>query len=203
MAAMSTHKSGAGDSDFLRAAQIFDEALNTFRGAMEAVQRGPLNSAKNIERAAQLLSNVAEAEERMRGASQGLSTALSEGHAEQVRLAKLVTERADAIAARTVEFQQLIQRYGELGAVASTLNQDLLEIVRKKKEPGEQTSGAALEVEISALHDKLGSLAQSAQELLDSARAADFEDVTRQADSIRQQLLSARNKLGLFGKNAN
>lgn len=203
MAIMSTQKAGPQGSDFLRAAQAFDEALGSFRGAMEAVQRGPLNSAKNIERAAQLLSNVAETEQRMRVASQGLSTALSEGHAEQVRLAKLVTERADAIAARTVEFQQLITRYGELGAVASTLNQDLIEIVRKKKEPGESSGGAAIEVEISALYDKLGALAQSAQELLDAARAADFEDVTRQADSIRQQLLAARNKLGVFSKNAN
>jgi hypothetical protein len=202
MARMSTKPRG-NESDSLRAAQIFDEALGNFRAAMEAVQRGALNSAKNIERAAQLLTNVAEAEERMRAASQALSSAINDGHTEQLRLARLVTERAETIAARTVEFQRLIERYGELGTAASSLNQDLIDIVRKKKEPDAKSEGAAMEVEISTLRDKLDSLAQSAQELLDAARAADFEDVIRQADSIRQQLLSARNKLGLFGKHAN
>lgn len=194
-------KSRPEESQFLQAARTFDEELERFAGATQAVQRGPLNSAKALERAAQLLTTVADAEEKLRLASQGLSRAIARSHEDQMSQAQAVSERAATIAARTAEFQRLIERYGELGNAAATLNGDLLEIVRKKKES--EASGGGIDIEISALRDKLTTLADSAQQLLDASRAADFEDITRQADSIRQQLLAARNKLSNFSRNAN
>jgi hypothetical protein len=45
------------------------------------------------------------------------------------------------------------------------------------------------------LSDRMTGVAERAQELASAARSADFEDVSRQADSLRQQLLAARNKV--------
>jgi hypothetical protein len=43
-------------------------------------------------------------------------------------------------------------------------------------------------------------VADEAQGLATSANEADFSDIARQADSLRQQLLSARNKMSLLQK---
>lgn len=43
-------------------------------------------------------------------------------------------------------------------------------------------------------------VAQTAQELLQTARDADFEDIARQVESMRQQLLAVHNKLSLLNR---
>ena len=54
------------------------------------------------------------------------------------------------------------------------------------------------EAEIRDLAQRMGEVADHAQGLLTAARDADFEDVARQAESLRQQLLAARNKVQLL-----
>ncbi len=44
----------------------------------------------------------------------------------------------------------------------------------------------------------MNEVAEHAQDLTTAAREADFEDVSRQAESLRQQLLAARNKVQLL-----
>jgi hypothetical protein len=44
----------------------------------------------------------------------------------------------------------------------------------------------------------MSEVAEHAHGLMTAARDADFEDVARQAESLRQQLLAARNKVLLL-----
>ena len=52
--------------------------------------------------------------------------------------------------------------------------------------------------DIAEAEERLGRAADTAEELLRDAERDGFEDAVRQAESIRQQSLAARNKLKLL-----
>jgi hypothetical protein len=59
---------------------------------------------------------------------------------------------------------------------------------------------AALATTFQALQDRMTEVATEAEALSTAADQKEFHDIARQADSLRQQLLSARNKMGLLQK---
>lgn len=190
----------AGQSEFLNAALAFDDELGSFQRAVEATLRGPLYTAKHLDRATQSLNQVAQCEQRLGLASKALSDAIGEAHQQQLAQAQKVMERAQAISVRTAQLGQLMEGYKALGVAAATLSGEAGELLRKKKELGDQALGGALLTQVQTLRDKLSAVAQIAQQLVEAARAEDFEDIARQADSVRQQLLSAHNRLSLLAQ---
>lgn len=175
-------------SDFLQAAEAFDSELEGFYRLVDATLRGPLNSVKHLERAANSLNQVADCEQRLSAASQVLSAAIANGHAQQLEQAQRLQERAQLISLRTSQFHQLMEGYRTLGAAATALNTATLEFGRKKKEAG---ASAELVQEFQSLQGQMLKVAQTAQELVEAARGAEFEDIARQIDAIRQQLVAA------------
>lgn len=191
-------KPRASESEFLKAARVVDDELEQFRRAVEATQRVPLGSAKNLERAAQSLTLVTQVEQRLGAAMTALSGALNQAHAEQQAQAQQATERARTIAVRTAELQKLMEGYQALGAAAGTLNNEATEILLRKKQLTAPQADAELVGAVAGLQEKLASVAQIAQQLYDTCRTADFEDIALKVDSLRQQLLAASKKLSLF-----
>jgi hypothetical protein len=51
---------------------------------------------------------------------------------------------------------------------------------------------------VGEAEERLGRVAEAAEQLLREAEREGFEDAARQAESVRQQSLSARNKLKLL-----
>jgi chromosome segregation ATPase len=190
-------KPRASVSEFLQAAQAVDAELAQFERAVEAIRHIALDSAKGLERAGQSLTQVTQIEQRLSDAMQALSRTLTEAHARQQAQAQQAPERAQAIAVRTAELQKLMEGYQALGAAASALNSEAVELVARKKALGDRPD-AELTGDIATLQEKLSQVAQIAQQLLDACRTAGFEDVARQVDSVRQQLLAAHKKLSLF-----
>lgn len=188
---MSNSKSRPAKSEFLKAAEAFDSELEGFHRLVEATLRGPLSSVKHLERASNSLNQVADCEQRLSAASQVLSTAIANGHAEQLAQAQRLQERAALISLRTTQFHQLMEGYRALGAAANAMNAAILELGRKKKEAAGSAPSAELVQEFQGLQGQMLQVAQTAQELVDAARGADFEDIARQIDAIRQQLLAA------------
>ena len=64
-----------------------------------------------------------------------------------------------------------------------------------------QKAGAEEQLDAAAFRevdDRLGRLAEDSQDLAQAAQAEAFVDLGRQAESLRQQLLSARNKFRIL-----
>jgi hypothetical protein len=196
---MST-KPRAEKSAFLIAAEAFDDELGSFQRAVEATLRGPLYTAKHLDRATLSLNQAAQCEQRLGLASKVLSDAISDAHQQQQAQTQKVMERAQAISMRGAQLGQLMEGYKALGVAAATLSSEAAEILRKKKELGEKEQGGELLTEVQTLKEKLSAVAQIAQQLVETARAEDFEDIARQADSVRQQLLSGHNRLSLLNQ---
>lgn len=171
------------ESPLVAAARALDAELRDFERASRSLANAPLDTQRHIERAGRVLREVADSEDRLGARLGELVAAIAaarearEAHVEAVRL------RARVIEKRTLELQALLQRYGGLGERATRLNAHLMEGAG---------GGAAMLAEVDA---ELGGLVDDAEALFATARDADFPDVARLADSLRQQLRTVRGKL--------
>jgi hypothetical protein len=186
-------------SELMAAALAFDEELESFGRLTEAARRGPLNSQKNLERAARMFDDIGESEKRLSQAAQTLVTALNAARQKQEAHALAIQERADLIEQRTAAAAGLLQRYGAMGGKASDLNQLALGIAAKHA-TGERSDDADLLPALGEMRARMADVADGAKSLTAAAREADFEDIARQADSLRQQIMAADDKVAAIEK---
>jgi len=196
---MSARKDRAEPSPLLAAAEAFDAELERFAHLTEAARHGSLASQKALERAAESLKEIADCEEQMQAQARLLMAALGNAREQQEKQAALAAQRAEDVRERTAVYGELLKRFQALGAEAAELNtmgQGLS--ARKPDAGGTAARDPAFANGLRDLSQRMGQVADHAQELLTAAREADFEDVARQAESLRQQLLAARNKVQLL-----
>lgn len=169
-------------SELISAATSLDTELTRFEETTVGFRKLTLNSQKNLERATKVLSDLAEIEASLGAQVQALVTAIASVRDRQMAQVEGVRAKADEINARTLVFQGLLDQFKGLGAGANGLNEKLQA----------STSG---QMPLLDLYAEMGELAAKAQGLAEIAKGKDFEDLARQADGLRQQILSARAKL--------
>ena len=91
-------------------------------------------------------------------------------------------------------------RYGSMGQSAGELNVQMQQFAQQRQLAKTPEENAALAATFQSLQDRMAEVAQEAQSLAQAADEKEFGDIARQADSLRQQLLSARNKMSLLQK---
>ena len=199
---MSAKKDRDETSPLLAAAQAFDAELARFAHLTETARRGTLSSQKALERAAEMLKDVTDCEEQMQAHARALMAALAAARDQQEGQAALVSQRAEELRQRTVIYGDLLQRFQTLGQDAAELNAMGQRLSLKQREGGGSEAERARDPELAtglrALSERMTGVAERARALELAAREADFEDVARQADSLHQQLLAARNKVVLL-----
>jgi hypothetical protein len=164
--------------------------------AREALQV-PLDSQRNLARAAEKLGELAAIDERLQPLLKGLMTAVSDLVKEQQAQAEALAGRAEELRRRRDAYEALLARYGGLGKSALELN-ELVRAFASGAAVAAQGGRAAEGPSLENVQETMGKLVESAAEVAQAARNDDFEDLAAQADALRQQLLAARNKLGLL-----
>jgi uncharacterized protein YoxC len=187
-------------TELVLAAEGVEEELRRFEALADTVVRTSLDSEKNLERASKALREVAESDERLVAQLQKLVAAVGGVRDRQQEHARGVNARAEELQARTQAFQGLLQRYAGLGRSAAELNAVVQDIAARKAKATTSEDNRALAGSLDQLLERMVGVADEAQGLATSANEADFSDIARQADSLRQQLLSARNKMSLLQK---
>jgi uncharacterized protein YoxC len=187
-------------SELTTAAEALDSQLRRFESLTEQFQKSPLNSEKSLERASKLLRDVAEQDRVLNESVSALVAAVSGARDRQQKNAEAVNEHAQYLEKRAETFKTLLERYGALGQSAAELNQRMQEFASKRAEAQTEEQNAELAGSLDALQERMGQVAEEAQAVVTLADEQDFTDIGRQADSLRQQILSARNKLGLLRK---
>ncbi len=200
---MSTRKERGEPSPLLAAAEAFDAELERFAHLTDAAGHGNLDSQKALERAAETLKEIADCEEEMQAQARALMAALGAARDQQEKQAALAAQRAEEVRQRTTVYGELLQRFQALGAEAAELNAMGQGLSARKREGAPATNAEmardpGLASGLRELSQRMSEVAEHAQGLLTAAREADFEDVARQAESLRQQLLAARNKVLLL-----
>lgn len=190
---------GAG-SELTAAAAALDSELRRFDELAAALKRIPLTTQKNLEKAARATAEVQEAQKRVGAALAGLTQAIAVVRDRHIGTAQAVGDQAERIAARTLVLSGLVQRYAELGEHAKNIGSIVAQASALK---GKAVTGEDLKTLLPSLElaqQKMSDVAEAAGALARDAQAVDAEDIARQADSLKQQILSARNKLALLAK---
>lgn len=187
-------------SELVAAAEALESQLTRFESLADQLHKSPLNSEKSLERASKLLRDVAEQDQVLNASVSALVAAVTAARDRQQTQAEAVNARALELQQRAETFKSLLERYGELGKSAAELNQRMQEFAAKRAQAQTPEQNTELVGTLDALNERMVQVAEEAQSVTKLAEEQDFTDVGRQADSLRQQLLSARNKLGLLRK---
>ncbi len=187
-------------SELVAAAQALDEGLERFEALTEQLQKAPLQSEKHLERASDTLKALADMDDQLRVRVTSLVGVISRVRDRQQAQAEAVHESAQQLQARTEVFKDLLVRYGSLGQSAGELNVQMQQFAQQRQQAKTPEEQAAVATTFQALQDRMAQVADDAKALATLAAEKEFGDIARQADSLRQQLLSARNKMGLLQK---
>jgi len=191
-------RAGEKPSTLLAAAESFDAELGRFGQLADGARKGALDSQRSLERAAEMLREAAGSEEQLAACAQALMAALGEARDRQQAQAEIVRARANEIQARTAVLADLLKRYEALGEAARELNGLGQRVAEVRRGGGDPDADASWRAGLKELFDKMTDVAAGADDLLKAAREVDFQDIAQQAEALRQQLLAARNKVGLL-----
>jgi uncharacterized protein YoxC len=187
-------------SPLVAAAEALETQLTRFENLAEQLRKAPLNSEKSLERASKLLRDVAEMDQQLNGSVGALVTAVTAARDRQHTQAEAVNARAQELQERAETFKTLLERYGALGKSAAELNQSMQDFAVRRSQAQAGQPNDELIASLDALFERMGQVAEEAEAVSKLAEEKDFNDVGRQAESLRQQILSARNKLNLLRK---
>jgi DNA repair exonuclease SbcCD ATPase subunit len=196
---MSQPKQG---SALVQAVREFDEELDRFAHAASAACRRALDSRRQLEKAAQAVTEAAQAETALQGRAQALLQALRAAQEEQQSRAEALRARAQEIQTRFATYEQLAERYQKLRDDGAGLV-EAAQKLREDTRPDQPTPGKAeLLSGLAALEERVAALRGDARAVAADAQAAQFEDLATEAHSVEQTLSALRNKLLLAQKAA-
>jgi hypothetical protein len=169
-------------SALAEAALALDRELRKFEDLAAQAARLKLSTEKNLERATEALTRAAESQDRIRLHVQELVSAVVATRQRQESDAASLMQRAQEIAARRKEFSEVLERMAGLGRMAQEIQEAL-------------KGGAGA---IEGIEPRMQQIADEAAAIARTAEEKEMEDVARQAESLRQQILAARNKIALL-----
>jgi hypothetical protein len=186
------------EAPLVAAAEAFDETLQRFAALANGLRKGSLDSQRNLERAAEALKEVATCEEELQAHAQALMAALGSARDAQQAQAETVRVRALEIQARSEDLARLMRGFEAIGKDASALNASAQQLAARKRTPDEMVKDGQLLAGLDELQERMTAVLTAGETLADEARAADFDDLAAKVDSLRQQILAARNKINLL-----
>ncbi len=176
------------------AAAEFDTELSTYGRLGELFLKAPLSSVKHLERANQLLGEIAGCEERLQAAGQKLVRALAGSRDEQEKLAGNVVAHVPAIQKRNARLQELM---GELTGLAGEVG-GLNSLIQAKAENGDASASPTAK-DARDVSETVLALSTRAEALAKVAHDAEFEELAMQAHALHQRLLAIGKKLAKVG----
>jgi hypothetical protein len=177
------------------AAAAFDTELSTYTRLGELFVKTPLSSVKHLERANATLADIAACEGRLQTAGQQLVLALSTARAQQEELAKEVVAHVPAVQERNKRLQELMN---ELAGVATEVGGLNAMITRGSNGNGD-ASAAPTAADAQNISATVLALSSRAEQLANTARDAEFEELATQAHALHQKLQAIGKKLALVG----
>ena len=189
MAAPQSKKST--ETPLAKAAAALEGELLEYEKFVAEVKRMSLDNEKAMHRAKDLLEHCAAGEQRMAERLQAFAGAMQDVQVRQQSCIGEAVAAAEKIQERIQNRSSLLERFSALGERARALNEPVAALEAKEGEANAQdllkTLGdvaAATEAVVSEA-DTLGA----------DANADDWQDIAREANTLKQQLQSARNKI--------
>jgi DNA-directed RNA polymerase specialized sigma54-like protein len=179
------------------AAMAFETELSRYEEISDETARGPLTSEKALIRAKKQLEESAACQVRLAEHLKAVVAALDVVRGRQEACAQNVMTAAHRVQTRAEEHLAMIQRFSALGLRARDVNEPVASVVARKAE------GAPARELLAGLREVLAqteAIVVDAEALARDAASADWTDVARAAESLKDQVQSARNRVLLAEK---
>jgi len=188
---------GPGESELALAAAAVDQELRRFEQLSAAARRVPLNSQKNLERAARATQEAAESQERVGVQLHALIAAINAARDRNQATSDAIQARAREIQERQSELAELLRRFASIGEEAGVIN-GLVQSIATKPADGSPNGSGGPAAQLQEVLDRMARVVEDARRMTEAAEAAGMVDLARQADALRQMVLAARNKVMLL-----
>jgi hypothetical protein len=176
------------------AASAVDDELREYDQLAREAKRVELNGDKALARAARILEEATTRQPRIQGKLRALVAEIEAAQGRQEASLGALVEVSRLLATRAAEFEAVLGRFMALGESAKAINGLTGELSARKD--GGATDSELLE-RLRELESRIDAVIADADGLAKDAEQNRWPDVARQADSIRQQVASAKNKLAL------
>lgn len=163
-------------SPLVAAAESLERALAAHDRAAHALVKQKLDSRKNLGKAADLLNEVARADEALSAEVAAMVAAIGAARDRQQGLAAQVHARAQEVLARTETLAPLLGAFEELASEVRQL--------------GESGAGEDAGQTLDAMLERVSQLGDRAQAFAAMAQEKDFADLAGEGHALREQLLA-------------
>ena len=179
------------------AAAALDDEIRSFADLATQTKREPLDTDKSMGRAARALAESASFPQRIEEKLRALVAVIEVVRIRQEESVQTLLAVAHTVEKRAKSRDALMQRFGKLGEAAAQINELARDLSMRGREGA---SSSELLEPLSSLDARMGSVVTEAQAIAEAATAETWPEIARQADALRQQMLSARNKVALVHK---
>ncbi len=171
------------ESELVRAAEALEAELVQLETTSRALRKLRLSSEKTIARAAKDLNEILTLPEKLGVRLQALAVAMAEMQARQQAALVPLGAFANELQTRMQRLNEHMQAFAALGKAAGEVTQRL------------QAANGDRHAVLAEVSAELGKLSDGARALFDAAQADDFPEVAREADTLKQRVLSLRKRL--------
>jgi len=180
------------------AARALEYELQRFEELAAAARRLPLDSQRNIAKAAKMTTEAAEGQGRVDIALGALVRSISAVRERHERNATALQTRGEEIRVRAEEYATLFTVYQALGEEGRVVNEMVQAAAGLQVGTGSSESVTALVLALAEIDERMASLIARAKDLARTATTASMTDLAGQADALKQQITAARNKVSLL-----
>lgn len=181
-------------SPLVTAAAALDDELRAYDELAAEAKRAPMNSEKGLQRAIKIVQDSAGRNERIQEKLKGLVAEIELARTRQVESLNTLLEAARAVETRAQQHDGMMQRFAALGESAKQVNTMTVALSERRQAGAPE---AELLEGLNGIQIQMATVVAEAEALTLLATEQDWPEFARQADTVRQQVLAAKNKLVL------
>lgn len=183
--------------ELVAAAEAVEAEVRRFEEVSSAGCKIRLNTEKSLSKAARALNDALAHQERIAEQLRVLAEAMVNMQKRQEKAAEALAARAVEIRDRTASFSEQMRRFALLGEEAGKVTLLLHDVGTGGATDADDKARTANAARMAEVDVRMTQLIEQARELAASSRAEDMPEISRQAESLQQQIASAHARLGL------
>jgi hypothetical protein len=184
-------------SPLVEAAAALEGELREYDELAREAERIRIDGERGLRRAAAIVNESGGVSERIQERLRALVGEIEGARLRQVESLKVLLEAATTVEKRAQQHRVLMERFAALGEAAGHVNTLTLALSEKRSAGASDTE---LLHDLQGIQTHIALVLAEAETLSHCAREEQWPDLARQADSVRQQVSSAKNKLAMAHK---
>ncbi|MBI1860673.1 MAG: hypothetical protein HYR96_07125 [Deltaproteobacteria bacterium] len=185
-------------SPFAESALALDGELTQFEKLAAEMERLDLNSDKGMARAGTILTDINNCRTRLESTMNGVVTTLAEAQKRNTQGEATVARNTELFIARKRDADRLMEKLKTIGESVRGLNKTVGEVKITSVETLTPDERVTIVDQINESTNPLDHLVNETSNLVEEARSLNMRLLERNADTLRQSLQSAKNRLKLL-----